>query len=64
MKLKIRRLFRMITKCKDCGDKLVVFDSKDLDYLFSRINWGASFIDADAARIMNRERCVRAKSGE
>ncbi|KKP30610.1 MAG: hypothetical protein UR20_C0054G0011 [Candidatus Woesebacteria bacterium GW2011_GWE2_31_6] len=54
----------MITKCKDCGDKLVVFDSKDLDYLFSRINWGASFIDADAARIMNGERCVCAKSGE
>ena len=27
--------------------------NKDLQYLFGRINWGDSFIDADAARIMN-----------
>lgn len=26
---------------------------KDLDYLFSKINWGDSFLDANAARIMN-----------
>jgi len=64
MKLKIRRLFRMITKCKDCGDDIYVLCGKDLKYLFSKINWGASFIDADAARIMNGERCVCAKSGE
>ncbi len=26
---------------------------KEINYLFSKINWGASFLDADAVRIMN-----------
>jgi len=26
---------------------------KDIEYLFSKINWGDSFLDADAIRIMN-----------
>lgn len=25
----------------------------DIDYLFSKINWGSSFLDAKAIRIMN-----------
>jgi hypothetical protein len=26
---------------------------KDIDYLFSKINWGTSFLDAEAIQIMN-----------
>ena len=26
---------------------------KDIDYLFKKINWGASFLDAKAIEIMN-----------
>jgi len=33
--------------------KLVCFKQEDYDYLCSKINWGASFLDAKAIRIMN-----------
>jgi hypothetical protein len=29
---------------------------KDIEYLFSKINWSKSFLDADAIRIMNEFR--------
>jgi len=33
-----------------------IFDKEDWDYLASKINWGTSFLDAKAVRIMNGER--------
>lgn len=32
---------------------LVAFDTKDLEYLYSKINWKDSFMDAKAIQIMN-----------
>lgn len=45
-------------KCNNCDKEMVSYCSKDLEYFFSKINWGSSFLDADAVKIVNGEKGV------
>ncbi len=47
-----------MNQCPKCKGEVVHFCRKDLKYFFSRIDWGKSFLDADAVKIMNGEKGV------
>ena len=47
--------------CKTCGKEMPTYCPEDLKYFFSKINWGMSFLDADAVKIMNGEKGVVCK---
>ena len=48
-------------KCNNCKKEMNYYCPDDLQYLLSKINWGTSFLDADAVKIMNGEKGIVCK---
>ena len=44
--------------------RYIAFKEEDWNYFCKRINWGQSYIDANAARIMNEPKIIEVEEDE
>ncbi len=47
--------------CNNCGKVMTKYCPDDIKHLFNKVDWGKSFLDADAVKLMNGEKGVVCK---